>query len=333
MLLWFDKLYYDSRFFIGDDLYHRVFKMVNYVSLATAVQHISPDSIMSNSSGNAAMFGFSVALVFCNTLTVVRYLEIWLNLTDSPAAQAVAKRNMLYKVLPTSLYLAATILSGTAHFGSSPDDAITDVPIGLCIAAVIVDKLSTLYTVVMKSKGRITDDVGINIAYVIHRIGEWTILIMGEAILSLLIVEVVATWDFYLTFYAGVISVILLEYLHFRSQPHHVDEHAMRRSVLKSYVFTLLMQCYSAALILLGVSYKMLLTEYVLGNDDRGDETPSQYGSATGLSSEVRRQRLARLFGLSMASVWACSDAMMLMHADWRHNLKRTRKSFVGTML
>lgn len=334
MLLWFDKLYYDARFFIGDDLYHRVFKMVNYVSLATAVQHISPAKAMSNSSGNADMLGFSLALVFCNALVVVRYVEIRLTMTDSVAAQAVAKRNILSKMLPISLYLASAIVAGVKHFGPSDGDETTDIPIGLCITAVIVDKLSSLIIVLKKKKGTIPH-VEFNMDYIIHRLGEWTMLILGESILSLLIVEVVAGWDFYLTFYAGILSVIFLEYLHFRSQPHHVDEHAMRKSAVSGYAFIVFMQWYSFCLIILGVSYKLLLTEYVLDNDAADDDGHRILSSTpqADIPVDVRRQRIAHLFGASMAVVWACADIMMLLHKNWKHNVERVRGTCGGKIL
>ena len=81
--------------------------------------------------------------------------------------------------------------------------------------------------------------------------------------MSLLIVEISDEEnEFYLTFYTGILSVILLQYLHFKSQPHHANEHAMRRTRLAGITYGILVQIYSASLIIVGVSYKMLLTEY-----------------------------------------------------------------------
>jgi hypothetical protein len=78
---------------------------------------------------------------------------------------------------------------------------------------------------------------------------------------------------------------------------------------------------YSAALIVVGVCYKMLLTEYskeeqkeqeyaknvrlLAGGDDGGD---SAY------STEERQLRIATLFGGSLALVFACLDLMSLAH-------------------
>ena len=72
-----------------------------------------------------------------------------------------------------------------------------------------------------------------NIDFVIHRYGEWTMLMLGESILSLLIVNDISRNNessYYLTFYLGIISVTLIQFLYFKSQAHDADHHAMRRT-------------------------------------------------------------------------------------------------------
>jgi hypothetical protein len=56
---------------------------------------------------------------------------------------------------------------------------------------------------------------------------------------------------------------------------------------------------YSFALIILGVSYKMLLTEYVLDNEDR-DDIPSQYDAP----SNFRLTIVAEEMLTSFQEVW-----------------------------
>ena len=47
------------------------------------------------------------------------------------------------------------------------------------------------------------------------------------SVLSLLIVDLNEGYDYYMTFFAGVITVILMQYLHFQSHSHDPDKHAM----------------------------------------------------------------------------------------------------------
>jgi hypothetical protein len=56
-------------------------------------------------------------------------------------------------------------------------------------------------------------------------------LMLGESVLSLLIVDNEHEGDHYQTvFFAGVLTIILLRLLHFQSQPHGAEAHAARRN-------------------------------------------------------------------------------------------------------
>lgn len=90
------------------------------------------------------------------------------------------------------------------------------------------------------------------------------ISVLGESVLSLVIVDGIADSNdgkYYLVFFFGVLSVIFLQILHFKSQPRDAVHHALRRSRLGGMAFSVLIQVYSAALILVGVSFKLMLTE------------------------------------------------------------------------
>ena len=176
-----------------------------------------------------------------------------------------------------------------------------------------------------------------NISFAIHRFGEWIMLMLGESVLSLLIVDRSGGLDYYKTFFSGIISITLLEYLHFRSQPSHADDHAMRKSVYAGLLFNVFHQVYSAALVALGAGYKMLLYEYVYDAKDDGsdhrrlssnlllrllagsDESGSQF------SAEERQQRTAHIFCGSLALVWFCLDGMVVIHKGLKDNLGRCR--------
>ena len=90
------------------------------------------------------------------------------------------------------------------------------------------------------------------------------LVVLGESVLSLVIVDDIAKDNdrkYYLVFFWGVLGAIFLQILYFKSQPLDVSHHALRRSRLGGIAFNFLVQFYSAALILVGVSYKMMLTE------------------------------------------------------------------------
>ena len=124
-----------------------------------------------------------------------------------------------------------------------------------------------MMTVVFKIQEFKIDDhkkytICLNLEYVIHCYGEWTMLMLGESILGLLIVDFSKDQGYNITFYAGILSVIFLQNLHFKSQPHHIEEHAMQKSCWRGIGWYTLSNLYSMALIAVGVSYKIFLTEY-----------------------------------------------------------------------
>ena len=92
--------------------------------------------------------------------------------------------------------------------------------------------------------------------YVIHRYGEWCLLMIGEGILSLLIVETTESKDYYVITTFGILSTIFIQILKFESEPSHAEGHALWRNLLNAMCYGYLIQVLSMALIAFGVSYK-----------------------------------------------------------------------------
>jgi hypothetical protein len=359
MLLWNDKMYYDARFAADDDTYHRTMEILILGSVGTAVLHIRPVNYMADGENSIAMFGFCLGVTLASILHQLRYVELTIWADGGPEAKKSGLRDVIGRSCSTVWFLAATIASALAYYGSSDshdddhrilagdsDTAFrqtvnsTDLPILFCL---IGSAAQVIYTVVMficcfaNDGSHKKNTVPMNIDFVIHRTGEWTMLMLGESILSLLIVDIERGINYSLTFYSGIISAILLQYMHFRSQPHHADGHAMRRTREAGIAFSFLMQAYSASLVAVGGSYKMLLYEFTYeGEYDSGYGkrllTPSYDpplsrslagGPPSGFSEEDRQQRVANIFCISLAIVWFTSDLMTLCHKGISSNLDR----------
>lgn len=136
---------------------------------------------------------------------------------------------------------------------------------------------------------------------------------------------------FYVTFYSGVLSVTLLQYLYFRSQPHHADGHAIRRTRGAGFAYAFLINFYSVALIIVGVSYKMLLEEYTFGVESDETSSSTSYlsrllasgGGKPKYSTQERRQRIAYFFCIGLAVVFLCLDLMSLAHNGIKASYER----------
>ena len=356
--LWWDRTHYFARFFTGDDVCHRFAEVTSLCVLATAVLHIRPSSILSNPTDNNEMFVFCLSMSIGKYLSILRYLEVMVWVEGEPVAKVCARRESLLMMPTLAFFVAATIDAGLKYYGNQSEatdygnyinvttvghrilagetglslaNKTTNIPIililtgGLCYLLVIFVFIFTL-----PSGGRhkkIT--VPMNVDFTIHRYGEWTMLMLGESILSLLIVDVTEGVDYYATFYSGIVSVVLLQMIHFRSQPAHADQHAIRRTKEAGFIFSLLMFFYSAALVLLGVSYKMMLYEFVYESSNSGRlliEVPRWLAGGEGVlqyDTDDRQQRVAHFFCGSMATVWFCLDVMMIVHRGIDTNVSR----------
>lgn len=194
-----------------------------------------------------------------------------------------------------------------------------------------------------------------NVDFSIHRQAEWTMLMLGESILSLLIVDVPAEdTEYFTTFYCSLLTVIFLCYLHFRSMPHSADDHVMRRSKNRAFVWYILNHAYSLSLVAIGAAFTLFLLSFSRTSEDDGyrrdlleDSTGSSttnmvqtiLGSAEAsfltralagggdskFSPEQLEERAANLFSAALAVIFFALDGMSLMHVGFSHSLKRCK--------
>jgi len=168
--------------------------------------------------------------------------------------------------------------------------------------------------------------VPVNIEFMLHRFGEWVMLMLGESVLALLIVEQSSGLRYYVTFFAGILSVTLFQYLFFRSQPFEADDHALRRSPGAGFSYLWAVKLYSASLILVGCSYKMIL-HYFLEEEELIEEhgESALQDEEISLELEHTRKQIARLFCYSMALSFIALDLMIILHRGFVANFSRFR--------
>jgi hypothetical protein len=174
-----------------------------------------------------------------------------------------------------------------------------------------------------------------NIDFVIHRYSEWTMLMLGESILSLLIVDIPnESSDYFTTFYCGLITVILLQFLHFRSQPHEADDHVMRRSKNRGIYWSGFWHVYSASLVALGAVYTLFVLSFSASNDSHrrttlllleaeGTERVLAAGGASPYPPDEMEQRAAHMFSMALATIFLTLDGMSVMHVGFKHGAHR----------
>jgi hypothetical protein len=179
-----------------------------------------------------------------------------------------------------------------------------------------------------------------NVDFSIHRFAEWTMLMLGESILSLLIVDVPhEDSDYFATFYCGLLTVMFLQYLHFRSMPHAADDHAMRRSKNRGVGWTIFKYLYSCALVALGAVFGVFVTSFSYEVDETDThrrsrrttsvmmrmimgEPPDDFrvrmlasggGSLTQQEFDDMEQSAAHLFSIALSIIFFALDGMSFM--------------------
>ena len=362
--MWYTKLYFDGRFVHGESLYKRLLMVIDLCILASVMVHIKNVEVMRDSKSYINMFAFSLSMLLSFIINSIRMLEIFLDPTSRSEAKHSARSDFQNKILSFFFYLAAVVVSGIDYFGNdvielnkntdeghrymaeSKDTYTNDIPVYLCLAAYLsyqaymIVKVFFLYPKGGHHKKFI---VPMNVGYSIHRIGEWMMLMLGESVLSLLIVDVPGgDKKYYITFFSGVLAVILMQYLHFQSEPHHAKDHAMRRDKNAGLTYNVLTQFYSLALVAIGVSYKMMLTEFTypppIENSDYTGTTSSSNkeghnrmlaGGAKEPSTleetEERHRLIANFFSISLCLALIILDFMTLAHKGINANLSRCK--------
>jgi len=368
---WGEKMHYDARFSAGDDIAHLLWDVAQLTLLGTAVLNIRPVEYMSHIEDHLQMFVFCLANLLGILMNNLRLMEIgFVWVVGQYSARVTARAQLMCSIPALILSLVATVYAGLAYKGdvnngdsherllasSSNSNAtgfVSHLPIIICATTLIVKPLSVYFIGIYHGDNLKERSVPMNIDFSLHRYGEFIMLMLGESVLSLLIVNVSTTRDYYISFYAGVLSVILLQLLHYKSQPNHADDHAMRKGRTQGIIWFALIFIYSAALIVVGVSYKMILTEHTDEFSDEVEHTnvardlysynhayrtqqdgyhPHELqrflvsgggGKLYTLSTEERHQRISNIFCAGLATVFFCQVLMMLCHHSFNASLDR----------
>eukprot|EP00984_Skeletonema_dohrnii_P001134 scaffold351_cov123-Skeletonema_dohrnii-CCMP3373.AAC.2 len=362
LLEWFQRTFFDARFVWDEDPFHKMFEVLHLVALASAVVHIRPVSKMSDPT-NREMFDFSLAVIGLALLNMYRSIEVMLTVDGEDAARRGERRQLIDYFIQLAFYVAAAVKSGISYVGSTSADETTDygnrglesltnacsrmlnlaperdlaaevdvekdhIPIILCVCGWSIPVVLFLFRSFFLEKKfgwHKKYNVPKNIEFLIHRYGELVMLLLGESVLSILIVPSINTPEYHVTFYAAIVSIVLLQYCHYKYQPHSPREHACRRSLRGGVTHYALMIVYCHALVVVGTAYKMFLTTYEVedslkNKDLRHLVTTLMSRNLAGAADKTifttveHKQAVANMFCISMATAWLCLECMWISH-------------------
>ncbi len=114
---WVQKMNFDARFVVADDIYHRVFELFGLAVLASVVLHIRPVSILGNAAHSSDMFALALSLTVSWLYHIWRSLElIATGQGQRNVIRSMAWRDVRLAALPLAFCLASTILAGNDYF-------------------------------------------------------------------------------------------------------------------------------------------------------------------------------------------------------------------------
>mmetsp|Transcript_9192 Transcript_9192/g.21918 ORF Transcript_9192/g.21918 Transcript_9192/m.21918 type:complete len:989 (+) Transcript_9192:3-2969(+) len=224
-------------------------------------------------------------------------------------------------------FLAAAAASDDCSCQTGALLEMRDLPLGIiCFAYFFNIAFSLTKTMCLASgaEGKDIRDrfVPNNLDYVIHRYGEWIMLMIGESVLSLLIVETIESSDYFVIACLGVLNVMCVHTLIFESQPSTSSGHAIFRSIRGQLTFGLLAQVLSMGLITFGVCFKIMLST-VLAD-------ASSYGRRLAGSYNVSNDMTATLFSISLTIILVSLELMLVTHKGTNETFQRLWKNRDG---
>jgi hypothetical protein len=144
--IWIQKMGFDARFVVADDLFHRLLELLGLAILASIVVHIRPvSSLENNNSMNTFALSLSVTLSWL--FYMGRILELyWMGQGQKHVIQASSLKYLKTALVGFSFCLAATIVSGLNYFGEEDDyESTTTTTRGLAAAESNVTAYDTSY--------------------------------------------------------------------------------------------------------------------------------------------------------------------------------------------
>ena len=356
---WETATYYESRY-TKVDYAHRLFDIIRYMFVSTAVLHIKPLDLLADPRSLEALI-FVSAILFESAMHLGLNLELYFKgRGDRAAIRNHTWTKIKYQLLPTIAMYTSAVVVAAVHFAHVPTDekseynnyrylaeeryetsgprwTLTDLPLTLTALAYLLNIFHTTWRKMRATSGKHGDIrtrfVPNNVGYMIHRYGEWIMLMVGESILSLLIVETTESRNYYIITTFGVLSVILLHILKVESDPSHAEDHALWGNLRNAMIYSYLLQILSMSLIAFGICFKIFLKDVVKEEkqQDTGEEYDNDtdekavegYGRMLAPSGNTSDEAAAALFTAALSFVLVSLELMLLTHNGLKKAIRR----------
>jgi len=166
--------------------------------------------------------------------------------------------------------------------------------------------------------------VPMNIDFLIHRFGEFTMIFFGEAIMGLLIVNSAETKYYHIPLALGVLSIMILQNFKYESEPHGENHYLWGGGLRALCVYSILTELLCLFMIGLAIAYKSMLISIAF----KENEDIALYKEETAGSPEHRRLNAGgpqmqpfaseAMFSTSLAIILAIIVVMSYSHIGFK---------------
>jgi hypothetical protein len=216
----FNKVAFDARI-DSDDLAHKVIDVIEAFLNAGAFLHVAGsgdsnplDSMKDITTSHA--WGFSILMCGARLLYFFRWLEIYRE-KETTESLGTSFQSMFEKLISAIFFFVAAVFSNSAWVGEiSSKTAVTLWALTFFIERFTAIMLFIPCLRVYLPKSR---RIPMHIPYMLHRFGEWVMLMIGESILSLVVgAKLDPTPTFYVVFCCGFATATFLQFIYYSTQ-------------------------------------------------------------------------------------------------------------------
>lgn len=248
---WSLKLHYASRF-NSSDVAHKLFDIVEALLVALMAGHLSTTFASLGDLGNGELIGFVSFKLAHEVLHMLRWVELWFY-SDKVIVRRHASAFVLELALGTVPLVLAVVLAALRF------DVFVVI---MCLfASTLVENVHEMLRAVNLGVRKDLEAyaVPLHYAYVLHRYGEWTMLMLGEGVIQTLLVPFEKKIERYGTFVAAYLFIAAIRVLSYSSQPFQAQGHALSQSVRRGYIWLQLQPVESALIICVSIALKNFL--------------------------------------------------------------------------
>ena len=240
---WESRLHLRSRLRLTDK-FHRAILIFKGLTVAYAT-HTLPDKDVLNGEAYAAQF--SATMVLHSAINVYLWMESYVL-----SREEKTKKNSLRLAGIYLISLVCIVLSLVFSL-IQVDFVVVYVLWGLSylLPRVVKDILA------LSGVSNRSNSIPVHYAYVIQRQGEWTMLVLGEGILQIIISPATDSVSYFAVFVLSYLILALLQLLHYSVLPFDIHDHVIQESTTRYTVLENVQVLYSIGLVVVGVALKL----------------------------------------------------------------------------